>query len=38
MISEEELWLKVFQREVLLEEIPLLKLSQLQPDGMTGEV
>ena len=38
MISEEQLWLKVFQEELLLEEIPLLKLSQIQPDGKTGEV
>jgi hypothetical protein len=37
-ISEEQLWLKVFQEESLLEEIPLLKLSQIQPDGKTGEV
>ena len=38
MISEEKLRLRVFQEELLLEEIPLLKLSQIQPDGNTGEV
>jgi len=38
MISEEELWLKVFQEETLAGLIELLKLSQLQPDGKTGEV
>ena len=38
MFSEDKLRLKVFQEEVLLEEIPLLKLSQIQPDGKTGEV
>jgi len=37
-ISEEELWLKVFQEERLSGVVQLLKLSQLQPDGMTGEV
>ena len=37
-ILEEELWLKVFQEETLLGLIQLLKLSQLQPDGKTGEV
>jgi hypothetical protein len=38
MISEEELWLKVFQEERLSGVIQLLKLSQLQPDGKAGEV
>ena len=38
MISEEELWLKVFQEETLIGVIQLLKLSQIQPDGKTGEV
>ena len=38
MISEKKLRLNVFLEEVFLEEIPLLTLSQLQPDGNTGEV
>jgi len=38
MISEEILWLKVFLEEELLEIIPLLESSQIQPDGNTGEV
>ena len=38
MITKEELWLKVFQGETLAGLIQLLKLSQLQPDGKTGEV
>ena len=38
MVSEEELWLRVFQEEVLLEKIPLLNPSQFHPDGKTGEV
>ncbi|HEY50301.1 MAG TPA: hypothetical protein G4O20_00640 [Dehalococcoidia bacterium] len=38
VISEEQLRLNVFREEVLLEVIPLLKLSQIQPDGKTGEV
>jgi hypothetical protein len=38
MISEEELWLKVFQEETLIGVIQLFELSQIQPDGKTGEV
>jgi hypothetical protein len=38
MISGERLWLKVFQEEDFMEVIPLLDLSQFQPDSKIGEV
>ncbi len=37
-IGQAELWLKVYHEGSLLPEVKLLKLSQLQPDGKTGEL